>query len=298
MEAQHGDEAVDGPLPVSQGERVYYRDLDSYNKALDLAWESIESRGVSATVRTVIWMGLLATLAGIYCSDWFLDWPLRFGLGFDLAKPVWLMLIAFAVVEHVRTRRRHARIRAHRLCMECGVELLAIELDDDGGGVCPSCGRAFNVGEYRRPDENRGRGFHGYIDQDHFEKAMYAAAEHLRDSRGLGVESDLLGWGWLALVVCFGLKVVLDWDLFDWVPGGIPVYLVVFVGLLVLSSIHAARVRRLQPDIEQRRLCVECGFCLLQTPVDAAGIGRCPECGSEFCVAQYSAPDTLADKAD
>ena len=59
----------------------------------------------------------------------------------------------------------------------------------DPAARCPECEREFNLGEYRRPEENRGHEFQGYVDRAHFDKAMYAAAEQtaVEGRQGIGI---------------------------------------------------------------------------------------------------------------
>ena len=203
---------------------------------------------------------------------------------------LWLVVGAMIVGHFAWTRSRQSRILRHRLCLKCGASLVDKPVDDDGSGVCLQCGRGFNLGEYQRPDENRGRNFRGYIDATHFDKAVFSAAEQIRKTRSLGFESDVMGCCWLALAVSFGGRVLFDWDLFDWIPGGVPVHGLWFVTLLVWGSWYTMRVRKLQPAIIDQRLCMNCGFCLLGAPTDDAGLGRCAECGCVFATAQYERP--------
>lgn len=272
-------------------ERIFYRDADEFNKALDKASEAIRTSASPDYLGNTIWWGLVAFQAFLYIADWVFDWEVRNEIipGVDLVKPIWIVIIGVIAFYHGWTRNRHAQILKSRLCFKCGTKLLKVEVDDGGDGVCPDCEREFNLGEYRPPTENRGRGFQGYIDQPHFDKVMYATAEQIRKSRGQ-FESDLLGWCWLGLGVSFGLKMLLKWDLFEWLPWPIPVHAVWLVVMLIWSWIYTIRVKRLRPGILDRRLCFICGYSLIQARTNEAGVGRCPECGSEFILAQYDNP--------
>ena len=276
---------------TTAGERVFYRDAGEFNQRLDRAADSIHKAEGPDVVGGVIWGGLVAFQAFLYVADWIFDWEVREKIipGVDLTKPLWVLIIGLALFHHAWRHSQHARILKNRLCLQCGTKLLDLEPDEGGGGACPRCGREFNVGEYRRPDENRGRGFKGYIDADHFDKAMYAAAEHLKKARLFGFEGELIGWCWLALGVSFGCKLLLDWDLFAWLPWPMP-YGLWLVALSVWSGIYAWRLQRMRPAIVNHRLCLNCGYSLLHAPTDEQAIGRCPECGCDFATAQYERP--------
>ena len=200
--------------------RIFYRDADEFNKTLDKASESIRTAAGPEIVGNVIWWGLVVFQAFLYGCDWIFDWEVRRQIipAIDVVKPLWVVIIGLIIYHHAWTRDRHARILRNRLCFKCGTKLLDAEVDDDGSGRCLTCGRDFNLGEYRRPDENRGSGFQGYIDRDHFDKAMYAAAEQIKKSRSFGFEGDLLGWCWLGLGVSAVCKWLLGWDVFEWLP--------------------------------------------------------------------------------
>ena len=45
----------------------------------------------------------------------------------------------------------------------------------------------------------RGRHFRGYLDEAHFDKALFAAAEQIRKTRSAGFETDIMGLCWIAL---------------------------------------------------------------------------------------------------
>ena len=290
------------PDTVPSAERVAYRDVGEFNKAMDAAADAIRGKETPAVVGTTIWFGLVACQIFLYVTDWIFDWELREKIipGIDLAKPIWVVIIGMILLHHPWARSQHARILKNRLCLAGGAKLLEVEVDEEESGTCPACERRFSLGEYRRPDENRGRDFRGYIDAKHFDKTTYAAAEHLKKSSGFGFEGDLLGWGWLGLGVSFGIDVVLGWNLLDWLPGSHH-HFIWLVTMLVWSGIYAWRVQRMQPGIPERRRCLNCGYSLLHTPTDEQGIGRCPECGGEFAIEQYErppekAPDPKADE--
>ncbi len=273
--------------------RVVYRDAEEFKKALDAASESIAKSAGPDIVGHVVWWGLLALLAFIYTAQWTIGWDIRHELipGFDLVKPVWVLIVGIFLLHMVETRNRHGAILRKRLCLKCGMSLQATAVDDAGDGVCPNCARAFNLGEYRRPEENRGRHFGGYLDADHFDKAIYGAAEQINTTRATGFEAELMGWLWIALGVAFGTAVVLDWDVLGFLPGWFPVYGAWFVAMFVWSWVYASRMKRLKPRIVDERLCMNCGFCLLGTPTDDDGFGRCPECGEGFVPGQYERPE-------
>jgi hypothetical protein len=39
----------------------------------------------------------------------------------------------------------------HRICLECGYEMVSLPLDDDWCGRCPECGHQYSLGEYVHP---------------------------------------------------------------------------------------------------------------------------------------------------
>lgn len=281
-------------------ERVVYRDQDEFNKALDTASESIRKAKGPDVVGNVAWWGLLAVIAVLVLADWVFDWDIRRTLvpGVDLVKPAGLLVAAMLIYHHAWTRNRHGRILRDRLCFGCGTSLVGVTVDDQGDGCCPTCDRLFNLGGYRRPNDNRGRDFHGYLDEAHFDKAIYAAAEQVRRTRGFGFEYDVMGWLWIALGVSFFASLILDLDLFDWIPVDLP-YHGIWFGLLGLwGAWYSYRVGRLKPSIVDRRGCMNCGFCLLGTEVDDDEIGRCPECGTTFALGQYVKPPPPAENAE
>ncbi len=159
-----------------------YRDEDEFNTALDAAAESINPSAGNTTRGQVIFWSLVAVQVFLYASGWILGWDVRRGLvpGVDLTRPVWLVIVLVLVFHHVWTRQQHGRILRGRLCFGCGRPLFEVPVDEQERGACPQCGREFDLGQYRRPVENRGRRFRGYVDADHFDKTMYAAAEHLK----------------------------------------------------------------------------------------------------------------------
>jgi len=280
------------PPPTAPSERVIYRDDAEFKKAMDAAAESIaRAKGPDYLGHFILW-GLIALQAFLFISDWAFGWNVRETLipGVDLTKPVWLAIGGLVIVFAAWQRGQHGRILRGRLCLQCGTPLGAVPVDDAGDGTCPVCEGAFNLGAYRRPVENQGRGFHGYIDGQHFDKAVYAAGEQIRKARGSGFEADLMGWAWLALGVSFGLSLLLHWDVFEWLPGGPLYYGIWLVVMLVWGGWYTARVKRLNPAIVGERLCLNCGFCLLHTPIGEDGFGRCPECGHEFTLRQYERP--------
>ncbi|MHC4990075.1 MAG: hypothetical protein ACYTGC_03755 [Planctomycetota bacterium] len=282
------------PPATDRGEaRAIYRDDEEFNSSLDKAAESIRKAAGPNVLGNAIWCGLVGLQVFLYATDKLLGWDLRTQLvpGVDLVKPLWIVIIGLIVWDHVWRRQQHARIIGKRLCFQCGASQADTPVDEHGDGTCPGCGRAFNLGEYRRPAENRGAGFSGYLDPEHFDKALYKAAERIRSARGFGLESNLLGWAWIALGVCFGASVLLGWDVLDWVPTDLHVYGVWFVGLLVWSGFYSWRLQRMRPSIVAKHLCFDCGFSLVGTPTDEQGIGRCSECGALFVLAQYVRPE-------
>jgi DNA-directed RNA polymerase subunit RPC12/RpoP len=292
--SDHPDQTEpDAPDTDASRERPVYRDAEEFNKALDAASESIRKAAGPDVVGNTIWWGVLALQAALYGSSLAFDWNIRHTLipGVDLVKPVWVIIVGMVVYHHVWTRQRHRTILKRRMCFECGRSLVDVKTDDDGTGACPKCGHAFNLGQYRRPEENRGRAFRGYLDGDHFDKAMYAVAEDLKKHRGVALEGDALGIAWITLGVCFGLDVVLDWDMLDWIPGPQPTIGIWFIAMLIWSGWYAMRVKALRPDIVKNRLCFDCGFSLLGTETNEHGVGRCPECGGKFVLAQYERPE-------
>ena len=276
---------------TSSRERLFYHDVGAFNTAMDKAAESISNAEKSNTLGQVIWWSAVALLAFLYLSDWILDWEVRRAIpGVDLVKPLWAAIIGLIIGYHAWQRHQHDRIVKKRLCLECGTSLLRDPVDEVGSGVCPRCDRDFNLGEYRRPTENRGAGFKGYIDEKHFDKSMYAAAEQIRKTRGANLEFELLGWSWLALGVSFGIKLIFGLNLLEWIPGELPYYIFWLGIVLAWSGAWAFRVQRLQPAIVAKRLCFNCGYSLVHALVDATGWGRCPECAQEFAMKQYKKP--------
>lgn len=287
------------PDATPSPQRVAYRDAGEFNKAMDRAADAIRAAEGPDIAGTVIWAALVGFQAFLYVTDWVFDWEVREKIipGVDLAKPLWVLIVGMVLFHHAWARYQHGRILKNRLCLRCGAKLLEVEVDEGGSGTCPKCRRAFNLGEYRRPDENRGRSFAGYIDPSHFDKAMYAASEHLKKARLFGLEGEVIGWSWLALGVSFGCKVILGWNLLEWLPGSHHHFLWL-VTMLAWSGIYAWRVQRMRPAIAERRLCLNCGYSLLHTPTGEDGIGRCPECGGEFAIGQYERPAETAPEGD
>jgi len=292
------DRPDDIPADPAAPARPVYRDDDEFNKSLDAASASIRKAAGPDVLGNVLFWGMLLAIAVLLVGDWAFDWRVRRTLipGVDLVKLLAVAVAGMFVVHHVSTRNHHTRILRQRLCFQCGTSLAKVSVDAAGDGTCPECARAYNLGEYRRPQQNRGRGFNGYIDGEHFDKAIFAAAEQIRKTRGTGFEADLMGWSWIALGVIFGCRVVLGWD-FDWLPGSgdVPYTGILFVSLLIWGGWYTARMKRLKPSIVSERLCMNCGYCLLHTPIDDDGLGSCPECDSEFVVAQYERPPDADD---
>ncbi|MBT8485215.1 MAG: hypothetical protein KJO43_06515 [Phycisphaerae bacterium] len=272
-------------------ERLYYRNDDEFNTAFDAAVASIRTRGRHRGGVLLLWWLFIVVQIFFYVCDWAFDWELYAVVpGVDLRRVFWLVIVGGAIFHHVRTRTHHERILKDRLCLQCGVKLAAVETDEAGDGVCPGCMRAFNTGEYRRPAENRGSDFQGYLDADHFDKAVNAAAERIKERRGMGFEASLMGWLWIALGVVFGLDVLLDWEIFEFLPGDQPWITFWFGGMLIWGGVYSYRVKKIEPEIVPKRLCFDCGYSLLGTPVDANDVGRCPECGVPFALGQYVRP--------
>ncbi len=292
---QHSSDHPAGDGEISQAtssrERLFYHDVAAFNTAMDKAAESIGNAEKPNILGSVIWWGAVALLAFLYLSDWIWDWDLRRAVpGVDLVKPMWIAIIGMIIGYHAWKRHQHDRIVKKRLCLRCGMSLLQQPVDEQGTGVCPRCERDFNLGEYRRPTENRGAGFQGYIDESHFDKSMYAAAEQIRKTRGANLEFELLGWSWLALGISFGVKFVFGFNLLKWLPWDLPFHLFWLGIVFAWSGIWAFRVQRLKPSIVGHRLCFNCGYSLLHALVDATGQGRCPECAQEFIMNQYTKP--------
>ena len=46
--------------------------------------------------------------------------------------------------------------------------------------------------------------------------------------------------------------------------------------------------RQIAREVVSTRLCLQCGYRLLEVPTDEHGDGRCPECGRTFNAAWYA----------
>jgi ribosomal protein L37AE/L43A len=286
--------------PAGTGsERVFYRDMEEFNKALDAASDSIRKAAGPDVIGMTVWVGLLVVQGLLYTLDWLFDIELRTAVipGVDLVTPIWIAIVAMIAGDHLWTRNRHGRIIKDRLCLECGASQLGAPVDEAGNGACARCGRKFNLGEYRRPTENRGEHFHGYIDRAHFDKSVFAAAEQIKKMRISGFESDVMGWCWIALGVGVACHIIIDWDPLRWLPGELPYKGLSFAALGLWSWWYTIRVKRIRKAVVKDRLCMNCGYSLLGTDTDERGLGRCPECGTVFSVGQYEAPIEESDEA-
>ena len=76
---------TDAP-PGIGSERVFYRDMDEFNTALDAASESIRKAGRRDVLGPIIWFSLVAAQVLLYGLDWIFDNELRTTLipGLDL----------------------------------------------------------------------------------------------------------------------------------------------------------------------------------------------------------------------
>jgi predicted Zn-ribbon and HTH transcriptional regulator len=271
-------------------ERVYYRNEEEFKAAFDKAVEAIDNTRRVGRIDAVIWFGLWGVLVVLYLG-WIFGWRLHAVVpGVDLRSVTWILLIGYFVLYHIRARHKHTFILRARQCLACGEKLLKVETNDAGDGTCPACGREFNLGEYRRPAERRGAQFQGYLDADHFDKAMHEAGERVMKRRGLGVERDVMGGMWIALGIAFGFDVLLDVNIFASVPGENIWLWGCLAAMLVWSGIYTSRVKGIVPSLVPERRCLECGYSLLGTPVGNDGVGRCPECASTFTAAEYERP--------
>lgn len=273
------------------GERVFYRSEEEFKTAFDKAVEAIDAKRRVGRIDAAIWFGLWGVLALLYLSPWVFGWRLHALVpGVDLRSVTWILLIGYFVLYHIRARHKHTFILRGRQCLACGEKLLKVDTDDAGDGTCPACGRAFNLGEYRRPSERRGAHFQGYLDADHFDKAMHEAGERVMKRRGLGVERDLIGAAWIALGIAFGCDLLLDLNVFAFLPGADVWFWAWLAAMSIWSGAYTARVKRIVPSLVPERRCLECGYSLLGTPTDGDGLGRCPECASAFALAEYERP--------
>lgn len=275
----------------AMGERVYYRNKEEFNTAFDKAVEAIDKTRRVGRIDAFIWIGLWSLLAVLYLSQWLFGWRLHAVIpGADVRSITWIALAVYFALYHIRARHKHEFILRARQCLECGEKLLGVDTDEAGDGTCPACGRDFNVGEYRRPSERRGAQFAGYLDAEHFDKAMEEAGERILKRRGLGMEGEIMGAAWLALAIAFGFNIILDMSLFASFPGGNAWFWVWLAAMLIWSGVYAARVKRIVPSLVPDRRCLECGYSLLGTPTDDDGLGRCPECASPFALEEYARP--------
>ncbi|MHC5024765.1 MAG: hypothetical protein ACYTGG_12815 [Planctomycetota bacterium] len=111
-----------------------------------------------------------------------------------------------------------------------------------------------------------------------FDEAMSRAAAHL-----MRVEHRRLHfWFFAAVVGLIGLG-ALTWILFHRVA----LLLVPFYGLVLW---YVWRQTRLVHRIVRERLCLKCGYRLLEIHTDERGRGICPECGRPFSEAEYIRP--------
>ncbi len=111
-----------------------------------------------------------------------------------------------------------------------------------------------------------------------FDEAMGRAAGRL-----MAVEHPRVrAWYWVVslAVVALGLFV----GFYFQVPGAI------LVILMPLGIWYATRTTRLARRIVRERLCLRCGYRLLESPVNEQGHGICPECGRAFSTHEYIRP--------
>lgn len=290
---RHDDGDGDAKQTLTAGsERVIYRNIKDFNKAIDAAAESIAKAKSPDLLGNVVWWGLILFTGFLYGVDRIFNWDLRHTLipGIDLIDPLMVVIIGLVIWFLAWRRNQHDRILRDRLCLQCGTQLRDVEVDATGDGVCPNCKRNYNLGEYRRPDENRGTHFQGYLDTAHFDNTLFAAAEQIKKTRAIGFESDLMGLCWIALTVSFFGGLIFGWELYYWIPGSSPVNLIAFIILLIWGSWYVARMKKLGPSIIDQRRCMNCGYILLYTPINEQGLGRCSECGEIFILNQYERP--------
>ncbi|MCZ6836022.1 MAG: hypothetical protein O7G85_09640 [Planctomycetota bacterium] len=274
------------------GERIFYRNQEEFDKALNTAAESISRKAGPDFVGHLVFWGILIAIGFFVFVDRLFQWDLRRTLipGVDLVKLLGIVLGGLVIYFLAWRQSQHGRILRNRLCLKCGTPLTGIHTNQQGDGICPNCQREFNLGEYRPPGENRGKQFRGYLDVAHFDAVMFKAAEQIKKTKLLGFEADLMGTCWIALGINLVSYYLLGWDLFDWLPVDIPVNGITFVVLLIWGGWYSTRVKKLLPAILDQRLCMNCGYCLLHSPTDDTGHGRCPECGDAYGIEQYEKP--------
>ncbi len=130
-----------------------------------------------------------------------------------------------------------------------------------------------------------------YDDRAQFERIITNAAEHLARGRRFRRERELLAVIGLYLTVFTVLALIGRLLAGGRVPL-IPAKLLFGAWALYvpwwLWYLH--RVNKLGERIVDRRLCLCCGHCLLETPTTDRGGGFCPECGTGFNIAEYRPP--------
>lgn len=147
-------------------------------------------------------------------------------------------------------------------------------------------------------DERTGREFVSpYRYQRQFEAQFEEAGNRLIGEHGSFTEQ----FGWLILSLWFpaswvgsraiefvGVRLSFPTDAIEWTKA---------VGFALLVATGSAAAvwgfrgrRRFRDRLIAERLCLECGYSLLGSPLDADGRGRCPECGKTFDVVRYLRP--------
>ena len=273
---------------------VAYRNEQEFNTALDAAAERIRSSRRFDGLGW-LWFTMFAIGAIFAFCQWVLGLKLHLAVipGVNLFGWWWVALIVMAFVHHGVVRNFHRTVIRRRLCFECGKALLGVPTEDDRG-ACPDCGRRFALAQYRRPGDNRGRKFVGYVDTEHFNAVLDAASDRIRAAHGQGWEKFAYDWLWLGLLVSFIAGIFTRWSLFSGTIGTGNVHFGWLIVMLLWSAVRALRHRRLRPSIVEKRRCLTCGYSLLQMPVDGDGYGRCPECGDEFAEGEWTPPTSVS----
>lgn len=147
-------------------------------------------------------------------------------------------------------------------------------------------------------DERTGREYVSpYRYQRQFEAQFEEAGNRLIGEHGTFTEQ----FGWLILSLWFpaywvgsraiefvGVRLSFTIGAIEWTKA---------VGFALLVATGSAAAvwgfrgrRRFRDRLIAERQCLECGYSLLGSPLDADGRGRCPECGTTFEIVRYLRP--------
>ena len=121
-----------------------------------------------------------------------------------------------------------------------------------------------------------------YLDRRHFLRVMASVARQHLSPKWIFLQ--FAAPGLLALLAAYLVYVLAP---STWVPLG---EITFFAAAAVVGLVWYLRRGRLIRRVLLRRLCLECGYSLIQLPTDATGGGRCPECGRRYLMSEYKCP--------